>query len=499
MAKVSELFIQYDTDKELVFKNIIEKTCKNLTSESKSTLRKKIFYEYDYVYPNSKYRSIEQTFNNGTKINVLIIEKGLTTFELNEGVLECFKEDIKTLNTISYNIQCVTHKDQTRLVKSLSALEELLRFEIPKFGKKRGQNRAKYKIESGYYTDIDSNEVDLLIKKSKVLAENNNLARELCYLPPNHLDSRKYVARVNEMIAGRKDIKYEFYDVEKLKKLNANLFLAVSQADLDQGCGIVKLSYKPKSKNKTRKRVTLIGKGVVYDSGGLDLKTEGSLQGMHRDMTGSAVALASFLSLVENKVNLELNCYLPILENKISHNAYRTGDIIETMDGTAVEILNTDAEGRLAIADSVLLAKKARPHLIIDYATLTGTAIDALGGKMAATFTNDKNLEDIIKSSGEISGERVCNFPILSDIYRNILNSEQADIKQLTDDDCDHIVGAAFLKYFMGNTSFIHMDIGCEHVDGGLGLINTDVTGFGVFYTNELIKNYIKQENSKKP
>jgi leucyl aminopeptidase len=491
MSLVTEIFIAYN-DGDLKTIKIIKKfSCKPLNKEGARALKKKVTDEFDFNYPLNRYRSFDHTFNNGSKIYVLLLERNLSTYEVNEALLDAFKSAYNN-QRISYNIQALDLKDQARCARSLTALEKITKFQIPTFGKRQNRVKVKDKLITGFYTNLKSEKLNRIMEESLVLGNMNNHARELCYLPPNKLDPKLYIEKIQSAVKNLKDVDIEVIDVDQLKDLKANLFLAVAQADLDQGCGIVKLIYKPKSK-KRLKRICLIGKGVTYDSGGLDLKTDGSLEGMQRDMTGSAIALSSFMSQVQLKTRAEIICYLPILENKISRDGYRTGDIIETMDGTSVEVINTDAEGRMALADSILLAKKDKPDIIIDYATLTGTAIDALGGKMAAGFTNSKKLRLMFEEAGEVSGERVWGFPILTDIKREIENSTQADIKQtINSEDCDHIIGAAFLNYFSRGVDHIHIDLSCEFVSEGLGLIDTDVTGFGVFFTHDLIDLYLK-------
>jgi leucyl aminopeptidase len=489
MRYITEIFVAYDLGEDTALKTITKFSCKRFNIEGVKALKRKLREDYQYNYPLSKYRNIEHTFNNGSKLYILLIKKNLTSYELNEALLDAFKDAYQYKN-ISYNIQTLDKTDEIRCAKSLTALEETLNFKIPRYGKKRERNNQDGKITSGFYTTIKSDNLNKIVRDNLILGRMNNLVRELCYLPPNKLDSEKYIKKIRDLVSERKDIEIEVYDLDKLEEMGANLFRAVAQANMLQGCGIVKLKYKPASKKKLKK-ICLIGKGVVYDSGGLDLKTDGALEGMHRDMTGSAVALGSFLSQVEMGAKAEITCYLPIVENSISRDAYRTGDIIETINGISVEIVNTDAEGRLVLADSILIAKQDKPDIIIDYATLTGTAIDALGGRMAAGFTNKKQLRHLFEKAGENSGERVWGFPILSDIQRSIIDCEQADIYQsINSEDCDHIVGAAFLQYFVEDTPHIHIDLSCEYSKNGLGLIDTEVTGFGVFFTHEFIRLY---------
>lgn len=494
MNTVNEFIVLYFDDNISAISNKINAiSCKKLSKEAERNIYKKVKSSYAFDYPLHDYRAIKIELTNGSAMAILIINKGITTFELQEGFREHFSELLSESNNVSYNLTDLSKKDQRRSILSLSILERLIKWKIPTFGRKKRQRVKVNKIVSGYYSDLEEDELEKLVEKGKILGKMNNMARELCYLPANILDSKSYIEKIEKFVSDNSKIKYELFTLEDLQRKKAGLFCAVSQADQEQGCGIVKLTYKPKLKKKLKK-IALVGKGIVYDSGGLDLKTDGSLQGMHRDMTGSAVALATFLAAVKLNLKVEINCFLPITENKISRDAYRTGDIITALNGAAVEITDTDAEGRLVLADSITLAKKGRPNFIMDYATLTGTVIDALGGRMAGVFSNSEKLLNQIVQAGKESGERVGAFPILDEIYREIQESDMADIKQETDDDCAHIIGAAFLKYFAEKTPWIHMDIGCENVDGGLGLVPTDVTGFGVFISINLIEKLIQEK-----
>lgn len=456
-------------------------------------LKDKLKKEYDYNYPLSKYRLFDICIDSERQVVFLIIQAGFSPFEASEAVLDTFetyllKDSIS--NVPRYNLLSLPEENQRTFISLFAAKENLVNFNLPTVGKKSKEKKNRISIVGTYLSSFNSKETKDIVRENKNLADENNRARTLAYLPTNILDSRKYVKYIEKTVKGIKGVRYKFYDVKALKKKKANLFLAVAQADLSQGCGIIKLTYSPKS-NKKKKKICLIGKGVVYDSGGLDLKTDGGLEGMARDMTGSCVALGSFLSMIKNGYKEDLVCYLPILENKLSRDSYRNGDIVTTMDGTSVEVTDTDAEGRMALADSILLAQKDKPDLIITYATLTGTALEVTGKRMSVGFSNKKKLRSAMMEAGEISGERVWNLPILTDIRRKIRESELADINQsLNDEDCDHIVAAAFLDYFMGDTPFVHLDLASEYLENGLGLIDTKVTGFGIFFTNEFLKNF---------
>ena len=319
-------------------------------------------------------------------------------------------------------------------------------------------------------------------------AAGNNLARYLSQLPPNELTPTSYLKIVRKL-AKENNWKLEFLDEKILKKKGAGAFLAVVQGSPVPDAGILRLKYEPAKSTSTRKKkLTLIGKGICYDTGGTNLKPAKYMYGMHEDMQGSAVALGTFLALSKQKVNFSVECWLAIAMNHIGPKAYKPNDVIKASDGTTIEVIHTDAEGRMVLADSLALASKAKPDLIIDYATLTGACVYSLGSAYSGVFTNkDENLQTLIQA-GRDSGERVWPFPIDPD-YDKGLESQIADVKQCAlEGDADHILAARFLQRFIKHKiPWIHVDLSSGNRKGGLAHIPTDTTGFGVRYTLNLL------------
>lgn len=311
-----------------------------------------------------------------------------------------------------------------------------------------------------------------------VLARANLLARELTALPPNLLDPAHYRQRLR-ILAKEKKLSIEEYDFRKLKKMGAGAFCAVAQgSDGDRGgAAIVHLSWQPK---KAAKNIALVGKGICYDTGGHNLKPAKYMAGMHEDMNGSAVALSILCAAAELKLPVRIDCWLAIAKNHLSPTAYAQGDIVKALDGTTIEVVHTDAEGRMVLADTLALAAKNKPGLMIDFATLTGSMTYALGSRYSGVFANTEELAVQAVAAGKASGERVCVFPQDAD-YEPALDSKVADIKQCTlDGEADHILATRFLGRFAGKTPWIHMDLSASSCSGGLGAVATDTTGFGV-------------------
>jgi leucyl aminopeptidase/proline iminopeptidase len=213
-------------------------------------------------------------------------------------------------------------------------------------------------------------------------------------------------------------------------------------------------------------------------------------------MTGSALALSLCGYFARTQADIEVHAYMALAENLISPTAYKPNEVVVASDGTSIEVVDTDAEGRMVLADTLAFARKGKPDLLIDYATLTGAAIRSLDRKKSAVFshTHREDLAQLAVRCGDQSGERVWYFPLDAD-YRKGLKSRIADLLQCSESsNADHIYAATFLSHFVGaETPWVHVDlVACEN-KGGLGLIGTDTTGFGVLWTDTFVKEFLGQ------
>ena len=329
--------------------------------------------------------------------------------------------------------------------------------------------------------------VTLDVPRIRAEAEGTGLVRQLAALPPNELTPGRYRERVAQL-AGERDLRYEFHDLAALKRRGAGAFLAVVQGSSTADAGIVHLGYRPAAARRGIPRIALVGKGICYDTGGVNLKPARQMFGMHQDMTGSAVALATLLTLQRLAVPFAVDCWLALAANHVGPDAYQPNDVVHAADGTSIEVVHTDAEGRMLLADALLLATAGKPTLTIDYATLTGTCIYALGKSYSGVFTNRPALLNLLTETGRASGERVWPFPFDAD-YDKLLESAVADIKQCAlDGEADHILAARFLGRFVQNgVPWIHLDLASANRKGGLAHVASDETGFGVRYTCRLL------------
>jgi leucyl aminopeptidase len=317
-------------------------------------------------------------------------------------------------------------------------------------------------------------------------AAGNNLARWLTALPPNSLDAAAY-RRLLKQFAQRLKLNFKFYGETQLKRLGCGAFLAVARGNAMRDAGIAMLSYRPRG--AAAPAVSLVGKGICFDTGGTNLKAHKGMLDMHTDMEGSAVALGSLYALCTLRSPLPVDCWLAITENRIGPFAYKPQDVVRAANGTSIQVIHTDAEGRMVLADALCLAAARKPRAIIDYATLTGACVYALTERYSGAFTNRPADRGLIESAGVSSGERVWCFPMDSD-YDSDLESSVADVLQCSADaKGDHILAARFLSRFVPNSiAWLHLDLSAGTRHGGLAHVTTEITGFGVRYTLDLLR-----------
>ncbi len=324
------------------------------------------------------------------------------------------------------------------------------------------------------------------LARTRAEAEGNALARELTMLPPNELTPGRYRRRISAL-AREEGWTMRFLDTQALRRQRAGAFLAVAQGSDTDDAGIIELRYRPANRRARTPELCLVGKGLCYDTGGVNLKPARYMQGMHEDMAGSAVALGTLLALTRLRAPFPVRCWLALAQNHIGPRAYKPGDVVTASNGTTIEVVHTDAEGRMVLADTLALASRGNPGLIIDYATLTGSCIQALGTVYSGAFSNRDSLREDIIRAGRSSGERVWPFPFDAD-YDRALESRIADVRQCTlEGEADHILAARFLSRFVGDKPWIHIDLAAGSNKGGLAHIPTDTTGFGVRFTLDLL------------
>lgn len=326
---------------------------------------------------------------------------------------------------------------------------------------------------------------DLDLSAEAALAEGLCLTRELTLLPPNDLNPAAYRTRVKKL-AAKEGWEHREYDMEALRTLGAGAFVAVGQGSDPQDAAIVHLKYRPK---KARAKLALVGKGICFDTGGHNLKPARYMHNMHEDMNGSAVALGILAAASRQRLPVALDVWLAIAQNHISPKAYKQNDVVRALNGTFIEIIHTDAEGRMVLADTLTLAARAKPDVLVDFATLTGSCATALGSRYSGLFSNREDLASWAVGLGKTSGDRLCWFPTDED-YDSPLDSSIADVKQcIMAGDADHILAARFLGRFVEERPWLHVDLSASRCEGGLAAVASDITGFGVGWGVALLRH----------
>jgi leucyl aminopeptidase len=324
-------------------------------------------------------------------------------------------------------------------------------------------------------------------ERSVAIAAGNHLARWLATLPPNVLDSIAY-RKALQQLARREGWSFKFFSVDQLERMGAGAFTAVARSNPHRGAGIVRLSWSPPRARKGMAPLALVGKGICFDTGGINLKPHRSMYSMHGDMQGSAVAVGTLLALARLRTPCPIDCWLALTENQIGPDAYRPQEVVRALNGVTIQVVHSDAEGRMVLADTLTLASRARPRLMLDFATLTGACVAALTDRYAGAFTNRADLHGWLQDTGRASGERVWCFPMDEDFDAE-LDSPAADIMQCAlDNKGDHILAARFLgKFVAAGVPWVHVDLAPSERKGGLAHIPSEMTGFGVRYAVHLL------------
>ena len=323
--------------------------------------------------------------------------------------------------------------------------------------------------------------------KFKALEEGTFFARDLVSEPGNVLHPDEYAKRLSSL---RKDrLKVNIYDEKKLKKLGMYSLLGVGMGS-KRGSYLVTIEWNG-TKNKS-KPLAFVGKGVTFDTGGYSLKPARFMEDMTYDMAGSAAVVGLMKNLALRKAKVNAVGVVGLVENMVSGDAQRPGDIVKSYSGKTIEVLNTDAEGRLVLADALTYTeKKYKPKIIVDLATLTGAIIVSLGSEYAGLFSNDDKLSKQILKAGETVEEKLWRMPLHKN-YDKLINSKNADMQNI-----NYVGGAGsttaaqFLQRFILNkTPWAHLDIaGMAFSKYGGSLNSGGATGFGVRLLNQLVED----------
>ncbi|NPB03046.1 MAG: leucyl aminopeptidase [Thermotogae bacterium] len=297
-----------------------------------------------------------------------------------------------------------------------------------------------------------------LVKKADILVEATYFTRDIVNTPAN-LATPEYLKNLAEDLAKKNGYDIRIFNRKELEKMGMNAFLAVAQGS-EKEPYLVHLIYRPMDR-KPRRRIVLVGKALTFDSGGLSLKSSQGMMTMKMDKAGAAAVLGVFQALKSLNVDYEVHGIFAATENMPDAKAVHPGDVVKSYSGKYIEILNTDAEGRLTLADALAYAAEQKPDYLIDLATLTGSAIVALGEFTAALFATDTSLGQAIVKAGNIAGERFWQMPLDDPFIKDKMKSTVADLKNISGDNWGgSIFAAQFLREFLPEKiRWVHLDI----------------------------------------
>lgn len=302
---------------------------------------------------------------------------------------------------------------------------------------------------------ISDNISDQELFELKTIIHGTLSCRDLVNEPVSYLTAEKFSEEIIKLMKST-NAKVEVFNKKKIESLKMGGLLAVNKGSIDPPTFNI-IEWKPENA-KNKRPYILVGKGVVYDTGGLNIKTENYMTDMKCDMAGGAAVAGTMYSIAKAELPIYVIGLIPATDNRPNGNAYASGDVITMFDGSTVEVINTDAEGRMILADALAYAKKYRPKLVIDLATLTGSAFRAIGHHGSVAMQSKANDQiELLKKSGDIVHERIAEFPFWDD-YNKEIKSTIADIKNLGGNTAGAITAGKFLAHFT-DYPYIHIDI----------------------------------------
>jgi leucyl aminopeptidase len=320
---------------------------------------------------------------------------------------------------------------------------------------------------------------DRAIKAGTVMGEATNFARELGFEPSNVMTPTELALRA-QMMANREGLGFEALGEDEMKNLGMGALLAVSRGSSEPARLIV-LRYEPgENDGAPSDLIALVGKGITFDSGGISIKPAARMDEMKYDMCGGAAVIGAMQVIARLRPNVRVIGLVPASENLPSGRAVKPGDVVRSLSGKTIEVVNTDAEGRLILADAITYAINAGATCVVDAATLTGACVVALGETRAAVMGSDQQLIDDLVAAGEQCGERLWPLPLDED-YGEIIESDIADVKNVGNRTAGSITAGFFLKHFAGSVPWAHLDIaGTAWTESEKPYLAKGATGFGV-------------------
>ncbi len=432
----------------------------------------------------SDFKKKLETFDLSSKRKIILIsiKKNIKNSSIENLGAELYNQIQKSKKS-SYviNLDTLDTNESNFILHFLHGLK-LKSYEFNKYKTKKKNNIIKITVYGNKIKFLKKNQL-----KFKALEEGTFYTRDLVSEPGNILHPDEYAKRLKSL--KKYGLKINVYDSKKMKKLGMNALLGVGQGSI-RGSYLVTMEWN--GLNNKSNPLAFVGKGVCFDTGGYSLKPAKFMEDMTYDMAGSATVVGLLISLALRKAKVNAVGVVGLVENMVSGNAQRPGDIVKSYSGKTIEILNTDAEGRLVLADALTFTeKKFKPKFIIDLATLTGAIIVSLGSEYAGLFSNDDRLSQQLIDSGEKVEEKLWRMPLHNN-YDKLINSKNADMQNI-----NYVGGAGsttaaqFLQRFILNkTPWAHLDIaGMAFSKYGGALNSGGATGYGVRLLSQLIED----------
>ena len=429
---------------------------------------------------NKKKEIFSFDINHNQKIIIYTLKNTKSSYEKDGAKLyEFFKKE--NLNKIHIFGDTIEDMNNNKCLLEVIHGMKLKSYTFDKYLTKKKSEDIKLNIISKKKLDLK------LIKNLRAIEQGVNFTKDLVSEPGNILHPDEYAKRLTKL--RKVGLRVTVYNTSKLRKMKCNALLGVGQGS-SRGSYIVTMEWRGNKKQK--KPLAFVGKGVCFDTGGISLKPARFMEDMTYDMAGSAVVVGLLKCLALRKAKVNAIGVVGLVENMVSGNAQRPGDIVKSFSGKTIEVLNTDAEGRLVLADAITFTeKKFKPNFIIDLATLTGAIVVALGSEYAGLFSNDDNLSNQLHEAGEKVDEKVWRLP-LHENYDKLMNSKNSDMQNI-----NYVGGAGsttaaqFLQRFIINkTPWAHLDIAGMAFSKYAGSLNSSgATGYGVRLLDKFVQD----------
>jgi len=459
-------------DKEV--NNVINNSIKNKDFKAEKDEVKSF-----YLNKNLKYLTLlglgkENDFN----LNKLMDAIGNLSKKLRDSDIKTFTLDLNSFKNKNYDHDTYLEKIVQAIILSLYQFNKFKTKDLDKI-------KSIKKVTIILYNKNLKNS-EKIVNESTVYTEAVNKTRDLINTPPN-IATPAYIADYAKKVATENNLKCTILDEKQIEKLGMGCIMAVARGSANKPRFVI-LEYNNNAKEKP---IVLVGKGVTFDTGGINVKPSSYLTTMKDDKAGACGVINILEACAKLKLKVNVIGLGVLAENMISSSSYRPDDVLKSHSGLTVEVTNTDAEGRLVLADALSYSLKYKPKAIIDIATLTGASIIALGYFASPVLGNDQKLIDKIKIASDKSLEKIWQFPLWEE-YNELIKSDIADLKHLNEGiDAGVMVGGIFLKNFVGDTPWVHLDIGnTVWAKQEKGYTVKGATGFSVLLLLNLLKDW---------